>query len=287
MAQIKTYLLAPNFTYKPSGPIQLGSIIADPLRPTKTLSSKLADSTAPAVETVIEYDHVLSQGRERSVRTGLWAHFLQSVVGGGVNASRDAEASTTYQIDRLETKYLRDLPSETELRTRLDEPRVRAVISASRVFGRHAPVYMVSGLKIARGLRVADVKKRTIGGGLSADVPVLPDGVLASVGGELGAERRDERTRSFRGGEEDVIFAYELNVIRLRGRKEKETVEVDTFRHAASFLSEEEEKEEEEEEMDVSVAKAEVADIVESGMEVNETNIQEQNGDIVVCVTAA
>ncbi|KAK8004774.1 hypothetical protein PG990_010811 [Apiospora arundinis] len=293
MAQIKTYLLAPSFTYKPSGPIQLGNIIANPLRPAKALSTlKFAGAAEfdpnAAIETVVEYDYELSQGKGRSVRAGLWAHFLQNVVGGGVNASRDADSSTTYHIDRLETQYLRELPSEEELRARLSEPRVRAVVTSSYVLGRRAPVYVISGLKIARGLRVTNMKSRTFGGGVSVDVPVLPDGVLASVGGELGAEQRDGETRSFRSGEEDIIFAYELSVIRLKGRKDRETIEVDILEHAAAFLHEEDESQcKRNEEIDVAVGVAGAEDIVESGLEVNIVKVQDENGDMVACVTAS
>lgn len=290
MARSKTYLLAPNFTYKPSDPIQLGNIIANPLRPAKALSTlDLTSGThATAVETVMEYDHELSQGQGRATRAGLWAHFLQSV-GAGVDVNRSADTDVSYQIDRLETQYLRNndpLESEKDLRARLDEPRVRAVIN-SRVLGRRMPVYIISGLKIARGLRVTNSKKRMVGGGISADVPVAPDAVLASVGGELGGERRDEQTRSFRSGEEDVIFAYELSIIRLRGRKDEERVEVDILEHAAAFLHEEDDTKGKEEETDIAVGIAGVADISESGVEVKAEEILDEKGDMMVCVTAS
>ncbi|KAK7947104.1 uncharacterized protein PG986_011425 [Apiospora aurea] len=225
MAQIKTYLLAPNFTYKPSGPIQLGSIITNPLRPAKVLSTLDHASAEPAAETVIEHDHELSQGRGRSVRAGLWAQFLQTV-------------SAEYQIDRLGTRYL----------------------------------------------RVRREKRRAVGGGVSADVPVVPDGVLAGVGGEFGAERRDEQTSSFRGGGEDVIFVYELSVVQLRGRKDRETVEVDILEHAAAFLHEEDTPKGKEEDTEITVGEADVECIMESGVEVKATKVQDEKGDIVICV---
>ncbi|KAK8071439.1 subtilisin-like protein [Apiospora hydei] len=254
---------------------------------TAVLSSLAHASANPAVETVIEHDHELSQGRGRSVRAGLWAHFLQTV-GVGADARRDADVSAEYQIDRLETRYLRDddggdpLAAEKGLRARLDEPRVRAVMKA-RVLGRRVPVYMISGLKIARGLRVRRETRRTVGGGVSGDVPVAPDGVLAGVGGEFGAERRDEQTSSFRGGEEDVIFAYELSVIRLRGRKDRETVEVDILEHAAALLHEEDKPKENEENTEITVGAADVEGIMESGVEVKATKVQDKKGDVVVC----
>ncbi|KAK8037759.1 hypothetical protein PG991_001105 [Apiospora marii] len=251
-----------------------------------------SDTEAAVVETVLEYDHELSQRQGQTARAGLWAHFLQNVVGGGMGVSRDTDITVECQIDRLETRHLRGYPpvagtaEESLLRARLDEPRVRAVAS-SRVLGRRVPVYIISGLKIARGLRFRREKRHTVGGGVSADAPVGPDGVLASVGGGLGGERRDEQTSSFRSGEEDVIFAYELSIIRLRGRKDKERVEVDILEHAAAFLHEEEDVKGKEEEMDIAVGIAGVTDISESGVEVKVQDILDEKGDKVICVTAS
>jgi hypothetical protein len=81
MTQQWTYLLAPSFRFKPNGgPIGLGNLIADPLRPHRALTTvdeaKLK-STYPRIETVTE------QGRETSHSTGgevsmaVWPNFCK------------------------------------------------------------------------------------------------------------------------------------------------------------------------------------------------------------------
>ncbi|KAK8067502.1 hypothetical protein PG996_006614 [Apiospora saccharicola] len=234
MAPVETWILAPDFTYVPNGPIKLGNIIPDPHRPLKALST--LDLDAP-FHTSVQHDYIRSQDRGRTVHGGLWAHFLQSVVGIGAEANREMGVTDEYQVDQLETRYLIGHPpvpaseEEKRLRARLDEPQVRRIIEP-RAFGRRRRrrrrrLYMICGLKIARGLHVRTSVKRAVGGALSADVPVAPDGVLASIGGELGASWRHELTQSYRGGEEEVVFAYQLMAIRVWGRHGQEELDVD------------------------------------------------------------
>ena len=59
MARQPTYLLAPNFHFKPgTGPIVLGNIIADPLRPHRaltTVDAAIVKATYPRIETITDY----------------------------------------------------------------------------------------------------------------------------------------------------------------------------------------------------------------------------------------
>ncbi|KAK9422907.1 hypothetical protein SUNI508_04574 [Seiridium unicorne] len=145
-------------------------------------------------------------------------------VGGDIRAEHD-----------LETRYLNDEPPDDDpnIAIRLSEPKVRATIQAG-LFGKQ-PVYMITGVKIARGLAVRNERSTRVGGGPGSTLPVMES---VSVGGELRGERRDAKANAFKGGKEDIVFAYQLHVIRLKGRKKNMVVGV--FESEAALLHGEE-----------------------------------------------
>ena len=108
MAQQPTYLLAPNFTFKPyTGPIALGSLIADPFRPHRVLTAVDPVALAaryPGVENVTEYAHIMARGAGHDISVAIWALFLQTV-GSRLSGKRAAHIATEYTMDSLVTEY--------------------------------------------------------------------------------------------------------------------------------------------------------------------------------------
>ncbi|KFG78254.1 hypothetical protein MANI_020363 [Metarhizium anisopliae] len=234
MASVRTYILAPNLQYRPSGPIQIGNIIADPFQPTRALSSVPVDKHTD-IETVTEHHHELLREKGQSLDARIWVHFLQSI-GTESNAERGAERTRAYSIDELETRYLHSEPADDdpELMRRLAEPRVQAAINAG-LFGRQ-PVYLISGVKIAKGLSARSELRREAGGGAGTTVPVAES---VSLGAEVGGKKYDNISSSYRT-EESVVFAYQLHVLRLKGRKKRLTVGV--FESEVAFLHEDDDE---------------------------------------------
>ncbi|KAH8674156.1 hypothetical protein BX600DRAFT_457125 [Xylariales sp. PMI_506] len=232
MARNDGYYMAPKVTYKPSGPIQLGNIIAHPSRPDRALST--LNPTAPPleIETVTEHNHELSQLKGHNFSAGLWAQFTW------FTARKVADANTSYSVETFETRYLRNIPSDEELRSRVSEPQVKAAIAAGRHGKAEAPIFLIAGLKIARGLTARSEANKTRSGSLNASGPGMPDGTgsVTSVGENLGLEMQSGQASSFWGGDEDIIFAYELLAIRVRSRGSKETIQTDMCASKAAQL---------------------------------------------------
>nr|XP_036577664.1 uncharacterized protein CTRU02_12403 [Colletotrichum truncatum]KAF6784698.1 hypothetical protein CTRU02_12403 [Colletotrichum truncatum] len=239
----RTYILAPNFTYKPAGAIQIGSIIADPFRPAKSLSQP---AVLPAVETVVQYNHDASRQTSRSMRLSLWARALEAA-GAEISASRGWDTTDSLSMERLETRYLAQEPGDNdpELLKRLKEPLVQAAIKAG-IYG-HAPVYLISGVKIARGLTVRSETSRVVGGGVGVTVPAA-QAVGIDIGGDVGGERGRGTATSFTSDGEDIVVAYQVHVIKAKGRKTKERLTADVFESDAAFLHDDEEDNEDDEE---------------------------------------
>ncbi|KAM0345649.1 hypothetical protein ACHAPU_006303 [Fusarium lateritium] len=250
MSSVKTYILAPNFQYKTSGPVQIGNIIANPLQPARYLSSLDEDKT-PEIESITEYDHEIVREQGRTIGVSFWAQFLQSI-STNVDINRRKDLLREYNIAELETRYLRSEPldDDAELSRRLAEPRVQSAIQAGR-FGRQ-PVYMITGLKIARGLNVRTASDKAIGGGVGVTVPATES---VSIGGGLTNERRSGISDAFTGGEEAIIFAYQLHKIAYRVRKQNFSTGI--FESEAAFLHDEDGALDEHEGFCVGIATAE------------------------------
>jgi hypothetical protein len=247
MAAIKTYLLAPNFTYHPNTSICMGDIILDPADPTKPLSSLPLDtnnnSNNPLYKTESHLDHdaTLTRSTAAHLHGSVFAKFLQTAharLGGAAGS----DALDEYTIDRLETVYFRKQPTDAEGARRVrEDAAVRAAVnSGGGVFGGKRAVYMVTGLKIARGFRVVSGRTRGVRaggevGGRGMGMGVAGGGV--EVGVEVGGGREEDVQLALRAGQ-DIVFAYQLHAIAHKGWRRR-VVDVDVYKPKAAFLSEE------------------------------------------------
>jgi hypothetical protein len=153
MTQESEYLIVPHF----NSPIALGDIIADPLQPYQALTTVDAKTT----------------------------YNIQKNTGGShsethVTSSRESR----YTMDTLETRYFD--PPLKEIKARVNDPRVQDIIKGGR-----QPVYMVTGLKIAKDLGLWE--KRVHEG-----------------------KRVINSWKTYTGSDE-VVFAYRLHKIEVKG----------------------------------------------------------------------
>ncbi|UNI20029.1 hypothetical protein JDV02_006161 [Purpureocillium takamizusanense] len=240
MAKQPTYLLAPNFRFKPgTGPIALGNIIADPLRPHRALTTVGADvlkSAYPRIETMADYHRTVSHSTSRDVSMAVWAQFLQTV-SAKISGEHGTSVQTSYTMDALETSYFVTDPTLEEIEARIKAPRVQAVIKAGRMPGLRQPVYMVTGLMVAKAFAGQQDRQKHRAGALevTGDVPTPAGdvGLGTSLSRSLGTEKSD----SWVAGE-DIVFAYQLLKIELKGWKGTR-IEYDELRHKAAFLNKE------------------------------------------------
>ncbi|KAK2590081.1 hypothetical protein QQS21_012242 [Conoideocrella luteorostrata] len=214
MAATRTYFLAPNFEHKPSSsPIQLGVLLADPLKPTKPLSTP---SSPPGFDSIVQTSYAISRTSGNTVNAGVQANFL-SFAGTSVNSANNVHVLQSFDIDMLETRRLKCEPQDDDddLLARLQEPKVQAAIRGGLYRAR--PIYMISGLKIARGLSVQREESKSTGGSVGGTVPIV-EGI--SAGAEIGGEKRFGTSSTFKvAPEEEIIFAYQVHKIRPKSRK--------------------------------------------------------------------
>ncbi|KAI4089833.1 MAG: hypothetical protein L6R37_007988 [Teloschistes peruensis] len=248
MSRIKTYILTPNFhlTTSPSSPYHpfLGNIIADPLHPTMCILDKLAE--AP-----------------RNIgKVSIWSIFL-TMASAKVDMEAGGARSMKYTIaSGIETRYFEPTDSEVSARVQASAC-VQAAINAG-LWGRTL-VYIVTGIKIVWGFAYEESISRNFRVNVGGCVTVGVSGEM-SLGAEVDGNRGREERREGRMGEGvDVVFAYQVHVVGVKGWRERsKRVETEVWRSRHAFLGDGEEGEEEER-MEVCEATKEV--MVELGME--------------------
>ncbi|PNP75996.1 hypothetical protein FNYG_10554 [Fusarium nygamai] len=210
---MKSWFLAPDLTFTPDGPLQLGAVIPHPSRPTQTLASPRTDAiTLPEVQTLIETNHSHSNDVTRTAGINLFAKFVElaSASIGYETSRRNALAYGTvdHEIRSLAAPFTREF-----LQSIVDAEAVREHID-SGMFGKRA-VYFVSGLRVATSSFTV-TKEKGVGHNtsLSGSGPAGP--VPVEVGAGISGGKESSKTDSYETAP-GIIFAYRLHAIRVRG----------------------------------------------------------------------
>ncbi|KAH6670620.1 hypothetical protein B0J14DRAFT_429166, partial [Halenospora varia] len=205
-----TYFLAPNCDFPPDGLIALGSIIIDPKTPQKSLNHRNNQRKPVPADDLQEsykddWEDVIRSARHN--RITLWMSFLQMILGVGadVSAGFTKGREDAYKFSRLETKYFE--PDVAYIQESLKVESVKGYITATKY---RKPIYMVTGVKIARGAEVSGriIKEYTGMLKVGLDATMLT-GVPISGGPAVETGKMKEREVGFGGGS-DYVFAYRV-----------------------------------------------------------------------------
>jgi hypothetical protein len=217
----KTYFLAPTRDTPPSGPIFLGAIITSPRSPELSLNNKkspLLTALEVSTSTLRDSTRTLSKGAKG--KAGVWCEFVVDIgVGGNAGTTWDNTEVAEYKFGELVTKTI--APGLDEVRKLFSDDAVQQAIKDSR-FGSN--LYMITGVKIARGAEVAISKVKALGGNLHFGVDTTPFGVPLKVGPDLENERSKGQGLTEKH-DYDFVFAYRLREIRYKRREVKEQKE--------------------------------------------------------------
>ena len=206
----KTYFLSANLDYPPSSSISLGSIWTNPADPGTCINrdGPLPFPSNMPIEKSWKTDWVNERDRQRKGLIGIWARFLQVVgVDAEVSVNWDKIKASKYKFDRLDTEFVDPTPKYVQ-ESVLSEP-VAQFIAASDF---KKPIYMITGIKIARGADVALAKSKEAGAHVRAGVDGTPAGTPVAAGPEVTISSKDSEKTSY-GGSSDFVFAYRLRKI--------------------------------------------------------------------------
>ncbi|KAK0101209.1 hypothetical protein ONS95_012810 [Cadophora gregata] len=208
----KTYFLVPTRDTVPSGSIFLGSIIKSPYSPELSINGKNSHllSALEVIETrLVDTSQQLSKSGKG--KTGVWAEFLGGMgIGADISGTWDNTEESTYKFSELITKTIS--PSLSEIQAIFKEPEVQQCLKDSRFRNN---LYMIIGIKIARGADVAISRIRARGGNLNFGIDMTPFGVPIKVGPEFELSREVGHSVEEKHTN-DFVFAYRLREIRYR-----------------------------------------------------------------------
>ncbi|KAH0539064.1 hypothetical protein FGG08_004362 [Glutinoglossum americanum] len=247
-----TYLLAPNWTFRPRDPIALGNIVADPLRPQHALS-KLAGAL-PKTDTATESNWRLATEKIRSFNVSIWTSLFQQL-NFELGAKSQKMEKGKFVMNFLKTVYFTDDLSPGDIRERANEIR---------------PAYMVTGLKIAKGFRLAhyDSSEHGFNAGGGGEVALE-----ASIGGNANMGAKKSLSVGFESAN-DIIFAYQLMRIKPKGWEQNLTFETEGFHHKEALLRDGDE-EEDEREVEVETDKATVDEVAKTQKDVTAVDLDD------------
>jgi hypothetical protein len=207
----KEYLLAPNFDLPPppSGPLQLGHILDDPTEPRYPLNPD--DVIAPLdsksyTQAVTGFSATRSQLHESGFR--LWAKLTDLVpVGADAGVIGKKDSTDVYSIKTIDTEFF--LPSKKYLEASVHRPDVKRFLEGSRW---RNSIFMITGLKVARGASVTSYRLSEQKAGGEASVNLAPVTVPLSIGAGGGRNiTAEELTKT--DGSGDFVLAYQLRKI--------------------------------------------------------------------------
>jgi hypothetical protein len=274
--QNPTYMLAPNWTFRPNGPIALGNIVVDPFKPHRVLTKPDSSKPSPLTETTTDENWRLHLGKDRTVNLSLWVRFLQNI-GFNVGTDHDKSTSADYIMESLETTYYTEEPSIEEVNERVMDPKVRKLMRVDNLLSK--PVYMITGLKIAKGFKLTSERSSRHAAHAEASAPLASQ---ATVGVQAGGSMENSRSDGFQSIN-DIVFAYQLLKIIPKGFKEK-VFEIKEFQSKATFLGDEDTAEDAAVEVESSFAIA--SDLVEVGKGKVVTESKLNDGEVeCVCIS--
>lgn len=200
----KYYFLVPNLVMRQ---IKLGDIITDPYNPHNVLIAADQGRSLPSVDSIVLTDYTLDMAKQDGLKP---QRQLFGALGGSLGVGADISNVTMlqYRIGVLETIFCDSLSTE-DIGLRIQDHRVRSTMKGG-IFRRNKPVYIVTGVKVAKDLEVA------------------------TSGSEAGQLKKAEIREKFRIPEK-VVIAYQLKKIELPRGKEKD-LKINNFTSSAAFM---------------------------------------------------
>ncbi|KAF3021555.1 hypothetical protein E8E14_013084 [Neopestalotiopsis sp. 37M] len=205
--EIPTYHRAPNFSIPPNGHVQLGTIITD-------LGQLEAINEGDVVPIPVDRTHKnKSKGfqatitNDRSLEVGFWAKvFTPAAFGAEVSDGHQKNVKTTVYVRDLETTYF--FPSIEYMSTALQRPALKTFMEVSH---KRIPVYMITGIKIARGATWESSNTKTNNAALNVSLPD-PLAGMVEVGPKLNSSTAKSSSTQVEDSE-DFILAYRATKI--------------------------------------------------------------------------
>jgi len=207
------YFLAPTRNYTPGNRIRLGNIVLDPLAPDEARNS-LEPDTLPGYDQHTEEGCGFNRNNETNINASIWANFLRAVLQ--INVGSDSSSQLDLECEAVVNQEF--TPTRAFLDSCVLDPDIQSMAADIAFWQRTLDVYMITGVKIAKGASsVVDfAKSKNIQLHASGDGTAPSGGAVPLKGGMSGgvhsaAMGSDSFTKA-----DDFVLAYRLRRIRLK-----------------------------------------------------------------------
>jgi hypothetical protein len=224
MAQPKKYFISPDFDCPPNTAILLGNILTDPTLPYESLNTdSLPTLSSDITITTTKTGFKATRSQLRNEKFGIWAQILEGAYGGGVGHNSDNSQEFCFEIDEIETSFIKPSGKTTQeyIRSCVEDEDVQSFFEGSRF---KKSVFMIVGLKVAKNARITtgiEVSKEIV-------AKMMVDGAAAGMQVKVGpqAEIKAQKKESTEWrGEKSFVFAYRLRKITCKKGKIVENTE--------------------------------------------------------------
>jgi hypothetical protein len=209
-ATVKLWMLVPHHDFPANGPLVLGSIIGNLSEPGDSLNEgAIVEIPQNNIHEMHKYDYRTTIESTTNGGAGVLARYLTAFPWGKLGASFEAKTATHFHFQDLETTYFSPKPSY--VKQSVSKHDVQEYLEGAN----YAPVFMITGLKISRGLdaQVTNRSSYGLGGqgrvGLTANVAGCP---IVIDEGDVTMNQSRLGDTSF-GGSSDFVIGYRLGKI--------------------------------------------------------------------------
>lgn len=197
----KFYIRSPDLEFLQDGPIKIGNVITDMFFPQDPIA------TLQPISNTIQGAGYGTGRKSRENHASIDLSFsakLYQAFGGQAEAKGSNAMHTLYDFDEIQSFYLKDNPTKADVKTLRDnDEEVKAALATG-------PIYIITGLKIAKGLRYSNERsseaQASVRGGAQVNEHAVIQGKAEGTKGGTNTEKWPVLG--------SPIIAYRLHIIK-------------------------------------------------------------------------
>jgi hypothetical protein len=213
----KRYFLAPTRNNPPEELIRLGNFIPEPNMPDQPINNRIDFGTSHVTLPHEEKGWYYSASDQDDNSGGLWASFLEQVIGasGSAGAAEARSSTVTWTAEKVVTTMFQ--PSDEYLTSLLAEPKVLKYLTRKKSWFRDTQLYLITGIKVAYGASMVTEFAKKWGVNMQAGVDLTPAGVPGQVGGGFDSNH-DGRALDIVEELDAFVLAYQVHRIKYNSK---------------------------------------------------------------------
>jgi hypothetical protein len=205
--QKRTWILVKSSEYRPGGSLSLGQILIKPFQPSLPLIPDGLHIPETAIERSYQESVDIASSTSVAGAFKIWTSVSLLPIQPELGANQSKSKDVSWHFKRLDTEVM--VPRLLDIQAALSKDEVVAQINRNK-FDFKKRLYMVTGIRIARGAKLSQQTSSTIGGDSKVSVDLTVSYIApVSVGAAKSWETTKSTGYSFNEAT-DFIYAYRV-----------------------------------------------------------------------------